>query len=140
MAAIRHNLDLQERDLAIMQGLFESRVMTLQHMVSLYFEGRIDAARKRIQRLKACGYFKERPRRPYEPAVFYLTRKAFDTLQAARRLDKYPAIGWTALEKRIRVSDLTLRHELEVMDIKGSIAAKPGCNPVASAQNRRADR
>jgi hypothetical protein len=33
----RIGLELQERDLAIFRGLFESRLMTLDHITRLYF-------------------------------------------------------------------------------------------------------
>ena len=65
---------LQERDLEILRGLFDSRVLTLSHIARLYFEGREEAAKKRVQKLKSAGFITERPRRAYEPAVLYLTK------------------------------------------------------------------
>jgi hypothetical protein len=44
----RAEVELQERDLAILQGLFESRLMTLTHITHLFFNGRGEAAKKRI--------------------------------------------------------------------------------------------
>ncbi len=36
-------------------------------------------------------------------------------------LADYPRLGWESLEKRARVSELTLRHELAVMDVKAAM-------------------
>jgi hypothetical protein len=47
----RAEVELQERDLAVLQGLFESRLMTLTHITRLYFNGHAEAAKKRVQRL-----------------------------------------------------------------------------------------
>jgi len=112
---------LQDRDLALLRGLFESRLMTLRHAAALYFQGRQEAAKKRIQKLKAARIMAERPRRPYDPSILFLTRKAFRLLQDQGVLAAYPPIGLKSLQKRARVSDLTLRHELNVMDVKAAI-------------------
>jgi len=48
-------ISLQKRDLALLRGLFESRVMTNDHATALYFEGKSEAAKKRLQKLKAAG-------------------------------------------------------------------------------------
>ena len=116
----RH-IEIQARDLEVLRGLFESRVMTAEHVAALYFEGRYEAARKRLQGLKAAGYVGQRPRRAYEPAVLFLTRKAFELLCERGAITDYPPITWTALEKRVRVSELTLRHELDVMTVKAAV-------------------
>jgi len=55
-------LQLQDRDLALLRGLFESRVMTNDHAAALYFDGKSEAAKKRLQKLKAAGFRKERGR------------------------------------------------------------------------------
>ena len=73
-------IQFQERDLALLRGLFESRVMTGFHIAELFFEGRMEAATKRLQKPKAAGFLAERERRPYEPAILFLTRKAFSWL------------------------------------------------------------
>jgi hypothetical protein len=116
-------LQFQQRDLAILRGLLDSRVATIHHLSTLYFEGRLEAARKRVQKLKAAGVIHQRPRRSTDPAVHCLTRKAFGVLEAHGILAEYPAVGWAHLEKRARVSQLTLRHELEVMDVKSALTA-----------------
>jgi len=115
------SIDIQDRDFRVLRGLFESRVMTLAHISALYFDGRTEAAKKRVQKLKAAGLIRERPRRVYEPGVLFLTRKAFGLLSERGQLADYPHVGMKALEKRSQVSDLTLRHELEVMDVKAAL-------------------
>lgn len=114
------NAELQDRDLKILRGLFEARLMTAEHVAAIYFEGRYEAARKRLQKLKAAGYVGERPRRTYDPAVLFLTRKAFAALCQSGAIADLPQMSWPSLEKRVRVSDLTLRHELEVQDVRAA--------------------
>jgi hypothetical protein len=114
----RPAIDLRERDISILRGLFECRVMSAIHIAALYFEGKPEAAKKRLHLLKSAGYIAERPRRPSEPAILFLTRRAFEALSDAGVLRDYPDLAWTHLEKRARVGDLTLRHELSVMDVK----------------------
>ncbi len=112
------SFDLQARDVELLHGLLCCRVMTVGHVASLYFEGRSEAAKKRLQKLKAAGLIGERPRRSFEPAILYLSRKGFVLLGAEGVLQQYPQLSLPALEKRARVSDLTISHELEVMDCK----------------------
>ena len=56
-------LDLQQRDFEVLCGLFESRVMAAGHIAALYFDGKREAAKKRLQKLKAAGLISERKRR-----------------------------------------------------------------------------
>jgi len=112
------SLSVQQRDLALFRGLFESRVMTADHISTLYFGAKSEATKKRLQKLKAAELIDERPRRPYEPSVLFLARKGYDILRDQGVLSEYPYIGRSSIERRSRVSDLTLRHELEVMDVK----------------------
>src|SRR5437763_740004 len=102
-----YNAQLQDRDLVLLKGLFESRLMTLAHACAIYFGGAAESAKKRIQKLKASGYLTERPRRPYEPSILHLTHKSFNVLAEGGYLDPYPPLAWTNMEKRARVSDLT---------------------------------
>ncbi len=114
---------LQERDVALLRGLFEARVMKLSHIARLYFEGKEEAAKKRVQKLKNAGYIRERKgRRAYESAILSLTKKAYDALIESGALSGYPPIGWKSLEKRLDVSDSTLRHEITVLDAKAALA------------------
>jgi hypothetical protein len=113
-------LDLQDRDLHILRGLFEARVMTAEQIAAVSFGGRYEAARKRLAKLKTAGYVGERPRRAYDPAVLFLTRKAFVALCQAGTIADLPHVPWPKLEKRVRVSPLTLQHELDVQDVRGA--------------------
>jgi len=122
-------VSLQPRDLLLLQGLFECRIMTLAHISDIYFEGKCEAAKKRVQKLKGAGYLGERPRRAYDPSVLFLTRKTLHLLRDEGFTAKYPPLSASAFEKRAQVSDLTIRHELGVMDVKAafhrSIKEKP---------------
>jgi hypothetical protein len=118
MERLGNAISFQHRDLSLLRDLFESRVMTSAHAAALHFGGSRDAAKKRLQKLKAAGYIGERPRCSTEPSVLFLTAKAFSHLRAEGVLTQYPALSARSLEKRARVSEITLRHELEVMDVK----------------------
>jgi hypothetical protein len=113
-------INLQDRDLALLRGLFESRIMTAGHIVTLYFDGKREYTKKRLQRMKAAGLVSERRRRVNEPAILFLTRKAFSLLNSQGHLSQFPAIGGKAFEVRANVSELTVHHELEVMDVKAA--------------------
>jgi hypothetical protein len=119
---------LQSRDLDLLQGLFESRAMMLRHVTALYFAEKKEAAKKRVQRLKADGYLRQRPRDRHEPSVLVLAPKGFAVLKNEGRLDGYPRIGWKAMERRTAVSPLTLRHELDVMDVKTALVSAIAAN------------
>lgn len=112
------SLQLRPRDLALFRALFESRIATAEHIAALFFNGSREAAKKRLQKLKAAGFIGERKRKAYEPAVLSLTPKAFAVPREQGILAEYPQLGSSALDRRTRVSDLTLNHELEVMDTK----------------------
>ena len=114
----QENISLQPRDLSILRTLFECRVFTTTHAASLFFNGRKEAAKKRLQILKRAGLIAERPRAPSEPAVLYLTRKGLETLRDAGILNEYPAFDLPTLLRRAQVGNSTIRHELEVMDVK----------------------
>lgn len=116
-------LRLQERDLAVLRGLFESRIATLRHLTDLYFDGRSEACKKRVQSLKRAGYIRERPRRHYAPSILFLGKAGFEALQDYGAITEYPQIGWSTFEKRARVSEATLRHELQVMDVKAAFCS-----------------
>lgn len=121
MAASKNgSLSLQPRDLAILLGLFESRIMTRTHVSSLHFIGKQPYATKRLQKLKAAGYIGERKRNANEPSILCLTRKGFAHLKNEGHLSEYPQFGINSFESRARVSQFTLRHELEIMDVKAA--------------------
>jgi len=94
--------------------------MTSAHTAAIYFDGSKEAAKKRLQKLKAAGLITERKRRVNEPSVLFLTRKGFSLLECEKLLSEFPRLSATAFEKRANVSALTIRHELEVMDVKAA--------------------
>lgn len=114
---------LQDRDLALLRGLFECRVLTSDHATALYFGGKSEAAKKRLQKLKAAGFISERPRSSFEPSIHFLTHKGLLLLQEKGVLTQYPSFDLPVLDRRTRVSDRTIRHELEVMDVKAAFHA-----------------
>jgi hypothetical protein len=126
------NIELQDRDFKLLRELFESRVMTLAHVAILFFQGKAEATKKRVHKLKAAGLIRDRPRRPSEPSVLLLCRQAFDLLKHYDHLCGVPELSITQFERRARVSDLTIRHELQVMDVKAAFA-----KAFASSKNLR---
>lgn len=114
------SIQYQSRDFELLRGLFECRVMSATHIASLYFEGKREATKKRLQKLKTAGFIGERPRRAFEPAILFLTRKGLLLLEKKGILAEYPSFDLPALDRRARVSELTVKHELEVLDVKTS--------------------
>ena len=114
---------LQKRDLVLFRGLFESRIMTANHISTLYFEGKREYAKKRLQKIKAAGFIGERKRNANEPSVLFLTRKGFTHLKNDGQLSEFPSFGANSFEARANVSHFTLRHELEIMDVKSAFHA-----------------
>ena len=110
----------QARDLALLRGLFESRLMTTAHIAALYFDRKPEAAKKRLQKIKAAGFIGERKRRVNEASLLFLTRKSYNLLLRQGDLSRYPPVGPASFLARTHVSSLTLRHELEVMDVKAA--------------------
>lgn len=129
MSRPRVSIECQERDIALLRDLFVSRIMTLAHISALHFEGRGEAAKKRIQKLKAAGLIAERPRKARDPGVLYLGRAGFTLLSNEGHIADLPRLSTASFEKRAKVSDLTLRHELAVMDVKATLAPAIGRNP-----------
>jgi Replication-relaxation len=119
----RNSSLFQDRDFRLLRDLFESRIMTTAHIASLYFNGSKEAAKKRLQKLKAAELISERKRRVNEPSILSLTRKAFTLLTKQDLLADFPRLSPTAFEKRADVSPLTIRHELEVMDVKAAFCS-----------------
>jgi hypothetical protein len=110
----------QDRDYWVLRGLFESRVMTAGHIAALYFGGKREATKKRLQKLKAAVLIGERRRRVNERSVLFLTRKGHSLLHERGLISEFPRLSPSIFEKRASVSELTLRHELEVMDVKAA--------------------
>jgi hypothetical protein len=113
-------IQLQPRDFALLRSLFECRIMTLAHISTIFFGGKQEGAKKRMQKLKAAGFIAERRRHVSEPPILFLSTRGFRLLKAEGILHDYPKFDIPSLEKRAQVSDLTIRHELEVMDVKAA--------------------
>jgi hypothetical protein len=116
-------IQLQTRDLALLRGLFESRVMTAGHVSTVYFDGKREYTKKRLQKIKGAGFIGERKRNANEPSVLFLTRKGFAHLKNDGQLSQYPSLGVNSFEARANVSQFTLQHELEIMDVKSAFHA-----------------
>jgi hypothetical protein len=112
------SIDFQKRDFEILVGLFESRLMTARHIAALYFDGKSEAAKKRLQKIKAAGLIAEKRRRPYEPSILFLTAKAFSLLKKEGHLADYAPVALTGFKRRTTISDITLKHELAILDVK----------------------
>jgi len=121
MPTADRSITLQPRDFLLLRGLFDSRILTLSHISRLYFEERNEAAKKRVQKLKAAGFLSERARKTTERSVLFLARKGFQALTDEGHLSQFPQLSWKALEKRMQVSELTLRHELAIQDVKTAL-------------------
>lgn len=116
-------LQLKDRDYALLRGLFESRLMTSVHAAEFHFDGKHPYAVKRIRQLKAAGLVGERREQVNEPSLLFLTRKGFSLLKGQGHLSELPPLGKTSFQARTSVSDLTLRHELDIMDVKAAFHA-----------------
>jgi hypothetical protein len=113
-------IQLQERDYDILRGLFEARVMTARHVEALYFPDKKPYAKKRLQKLKLAGLVGERRRWMNQASVLFLTRKGYMALASDGHLLGYPELSMQAFTVRAKVSELTLEHELAVMDVKAA--------------------
>ena len=116
-------MQVQNRDRNVLLGLFESRVMTAGHISILYFGGKREYTKKRLQKIKAEGFIGERKRNANEPSVLFLTRKGFNHLKNEGQLSEFPSLSAASFEARANVSHFTLRHELEIMDVKAAFHA-----------------
>jgi hypothetical protein len=123
------NAEHTERDLRVLRDFYVSRIMTLKHVAALHFGGRTEAAKKRLQKLKAAGLVRERPRKARDPAILFLGKRGFDALYAHGCLSELPALSWPMFERRANVSALTVRHELEVMTVKAALAPAIDAQP-----------
>lgn len=113
----------QERDFAILRGLYESRTMTVGHAATLYFESNMETAKKRIQKLRGAGLIRDRARHAHESMALLLTKKGFHLLKHHDRLEGYPVLSDAQFDIRSHVSALTLRHELQVVGVKAALLA-----------------
>lgn len=119
-------IELQQRDLDFLVGLYESRIMTIPHADALYYQGGTTGCRKRIAKLKAEGFVKEKPRKAPEPSVLFLSSKGFKEVLKRGLLDEFPQTNLESFQKRIEIAQTTIKHELAVMDAKASFRAAVG--------------
>lgn len=119
----RPKIEYQDRDYELLRSLFESRVMTLSQAAALYFDGSYEAAKKRLQKLESARAVYRRRRNVNEPAVYALTEQSLELLRTKGFLDQYRAAfnGLPNMRQRATVSDMTMRHELAVMDVKAAL-------------------
>ena len=92
--------------------------MTQAHIGTLHFEERREAAKKRLQKLKAEGYLKARPRNICEPGMLQISRKGLAALETKGILREYPPLSIDALARRAEAKERTISHDLAVMDAK----------------------
>lgn len=114
-----YEIHIQERDIAVLHSLLESRIATLAHITTLHFDSK-EAAKKRLQKLKAAELVGERERNLNEPSVLFLTKKALKLLENDGHLDSFPKLSTRSFDRRAKVSTFTVRHELEVLDVKAA--------------------
>ena len=117
---------LRDEDVSILCELYESRIMTVEHIAAIVFGGRKQTAHKRIQHLKAAKYIAERPRLPNQPSILFLAFNGYEFVRKHGGIAELPHIPWAIFSRRVRVSDHSLRHELAVLDIKASLLSATG--------------
>jgi len=122
------SLHLQDRDIEVLRGLYESRIYTLSHIAALYFSGHREYAKKRVRQLKAGGFIAEWRRQPTQPAILHLTRTGCEWLTGCGYFAGFPTLKSVRFESRARVSAITLAHALAVLDCKAAIV--PAINAV----------
>jgi hypothetical protein len=71
-----------------------------------------------LKKLKAAGVIAEKRRRSYDPSILFLTAKAFRLLKEEGRLADYPAMALKGFKRRTTIGEITLRHELAILDVK----------------------
>jgi hypothetical protein len=109
------------RDVAILRDLFDSRILTAQQIADIHFNGSRNASKQRLWTLKRAGLIAGRFGTPSGlPIPLRLTRDGFDILRKGGHLNDYPRLTWPTLSKRLKVSPLTLAHEVDVGWVKAS--------------------
>ena len=112
---------IQDRDIRLFETLLECRVMTRRHIALIHFDGRMEAAKKRLHALATSNYLSGKRRRPNEAAVYSLSKKGFDALRAHVGTQPHRATRWSGAERRLHVSPLTLQHELDVVSVRAAM-------------------
>src|SRR5262245_41539785 len=86
----KSNAEVTPRDALLLRELYETRLMTIQQAALLYFNGSYEAAKKRIQKLKAVRLIRERVRKISEPSILSLAKAGFEVLLNDGHLDGIP--------------------------------------------------
>jgi Replication-relaxation len=114
------NVRLQDRDVAMLLDLLESRVLSLDHVRALHFQNKNEMAKKRVQRLKSAKLLAERPRRIGEPSILHLTWNGYMALRDGGHVGDDLRHSPKAFTRRMKVSGITLAHELAIGDVRTS--------------------
>jgi hypothetical protein len=106
-------VELQNRDLALLRGLIDSRFYTITHAADIHFDGKRETAKKRIQKLAAAGLVLMRPGKVGRAAAVTASQRAARLLQSRGGLTGRPV-------PRAAVSDALLAHDCAVIDAKAA--------------------
>lgn len=106
--------------------------MCIRHVAELYFLGKREMAKKRIQKLKAAGLVGEYRREPTEPAILRLMTAGLRLLEAEGVLGLYSPMAMEVHARRLRVSDSRMRHEIAVMDALVGVVREVRADEAAS--------
>lgn len=118
----RLSVIVTERDVLILRELFDSRILTTAQLSDIHFDGKLAAAKQRLYLLKRAKLIVGRSRTsPAEPEPLKLTRHGFDWLRTNGAINDFPRLTWASMRLRLAVSNLTIRHELEVGAVKAAI-------------------
>ena len=107
------HIEIQPRDVQVLSTLADSRVATLDQLATVHFDGRREAAKKRLQSLAAAGFVARRPLPHLRFAVFVLGRRGAAVLRAGADL---PVDIPTARQPSL--SPVTIRHDLDVAGVR----------------------
>jgi len=113
-------LQPQKRDLNLLCFLYQSRFLTLKHAADLCFEGKLEAAKKRIQKLKLAKLIASRHQRVHEPGIVFLTEEGLRLLRSDCALCQLPNMPRNTVRTRLPPSGLALNHDLQVLDVKAA--------------------
>jgi hypothetical protein len=117
----RPSIVITQRDVCILRDLFDSRILTAQQIADIHFNASRNAAKQRLWALKRSGYIAARfGTSPGTPEPIRLTREGFEHLRQTGNIDDYPRLTWLTMSKRLKVSDLTLAHEIDVGSMKAA--------------------
>lgn len=112
----------------MLQGLFESRLSTREHIAELHFAGSYEAAQNRLKKLKDARLLKASKAGIGRPEILSLALAGFDALKAHARLAQYPRFTRELFEDRKQLSPITIEHELAVMNVKAAFVREARSN------------